>query len=193
MIHIDPIIDNILTWRIYTAPEGRQGRVIGGDKYIDHCDPNTEDFISTQSCQILTTRPASMGKRWWTVNSQHGGSGAAVLRFLSVIRQFERPELEKQRATFSQQRETSAEVTEMLKDLEDSLLRELSQSTGNMLDNTDLISTLDSTKVKASEVADKLKLGARTAKEIEYSREVYTSPAKLGAIIFFVLTDHRRP
>ena len=42
----------------------------------------------------------------------------------------------------------------LLKDLEDSLLRELAQSTGNMLDNVELISTLEETKTKASEVSD---------------------------------------
>ena len=40
----------------------------------------------------------------------------------------------------------------LLKDLEDSLLRELAQSQGNMLDNTELISTLEETKTKATEV-----------------------------------------
>lgn len=40
----------------------------------------------------------------------------------------------------------------LLKDLEDALLRELATSTGNMLDNTDLIQTLEETKSKASEV-----------------------------------------
>ena len=39
-----------------------------------------------------------------------------------------------------------------MKDLEDSLLRELATSTGNMLDNTELISTLEETKTKADEV-----------------------------------------
>jgi dynein heavy chain len=39
-----------------------------------------------------------------------------------------------------------------LKDFEDSLLRELATSTGNMLDNTELIKTLEETKTKATEV-----------------------------------------
>ena len=40
----------------------------------------------------------------------------------------------------------------LLKDLEDALLRELATSTGNMLDNEELVQTLEETKVKASEV-----------------------------------------
>ena len=40
----------------------------------------------------------------------------------------------------------------LLKDLEDTLLRELATSTGNMLDNEELVQTLEETKFKASEV-----------------------------------------
>jgi len=76
-----------------------------------------------------------------------------------------------------------------LKDLEDSLLRELAQSTGNMLDNVELINTLDETKTKASEVAEKLKLAAKTAEEVEKNRDFYRSVAKRGAILFFVLAE----
>ena len=41
----------------------------------------------------------------------------------------------------------------LLKDLEDTLLRELATSTGNMLDNEELVQTLEETKVKASEAS----------------------------------------
>ena len=41
----------------------------------------------------------------------------------------------------------------LLKDLEDTLLRELATSTGNMLDNEELVQTLEETKFKASEVS----------------------------------------
>lgn len=77
----------------------------------------------------------------------------------------------------------------LLKDLEDSLLRELATSTGNMLDNVELISTLEETKSKATEVGEKLKLGARTAEEIEKNRDSYRAAAKRGAILFFVLAE----
>lgn len=40
----------------------------------------------------------------------------------------------------------------LLKDLEDTLLRELATSQGNMLDNVELVQTLEDTKSKAVEV-----------------------------------------
>ena len=48
----------------------------------------------------------------------------------------------------------------LLKDLEDTLLRELAASTGNMLDNEELISTLENTKTKATEVGGAIVLEA---------------------------------
>ena len=58
---------------------------------------------------------------------------------------YERRELE-------EQREQTSENKNLLKDLEDSLLRELATSTGNMLDNVELVQTLEETKSKATEV-----------------------------------------
>lgn len=43
-----------------------------------------------------------------------------------------------------------------LKELEDTLLRELSNATGNILDNQELISTLESAKANATTVAAQL-------------------------------------
>lgn len=62
---------------------------------------------------------------------------------------FERHELEEQREHLIQE---TSENKNLLKDLEDSLLRELATSTGNMLDNVELVQTLEETKSKATEV-----------------------------------------
>jgi dynein heavy chain len=64
----------------------------------------------------------------------------------------ERPSLEEQREELIT--ETFANRN-LLKNLENSLLRELATCTGNMLDNTELIETLDETKSKANEVSVK--------------------------------------
>jgi len=66
-------------------------------------------------------------------------------QLLSVVIKVERPELEQRRESLIVETSTNKKL---LKDLEDSLLRELAQSTGNMLDNVELINTLDETKTK---------------------------------------------
>lgn len=70
-------------------------------------------------------------------------------QLLSVIMGFEKKELEEKREYLIQE---TSENKKLLKNLGDSLLRELATSTGNMLDNTELIFTLEKTKSKASEV-----------------------------------------
>jgi len=58
-----------------------------------------------------------------------------------------------------------------------------------MLDNVELVETLEETKAKALEVTDKLNLGIITGKEIEKHRDTYRPVARRGAILYFVLAD----
>lgn len=69
---------------------------------------------------------------------------------------YERRELEEQREHLIQE---TSENKNLLKDLEDSLLRELATSTGNMLDNVELVQTLEETKSKATEVSTSVQAG----------------------------------
>ena len=70
-------------------------------------------------------------------------------QLLSVIVGHEKKELEEDRERLIQE---TSDNKRLLKDLEDTLLRELATSTGNMLDNAELVQTLEETKSKASEV-----------------------------------------
>ena len=105
---------------------------------------------------------------------------------LSVIVKYERKELEEQRERLIQE---TSDNKGLLKELEDSLLRELATSKGNMLDNTELIETLEETKTKAGEIGEKLVQGAATSKEIDNIRNGYRPAARRGAVLFFVLLD----
>lgn len=98
----------------------------------------------------------------------------------------ERPDLEEQREFLVM--ETSSNKN-LLKNLEDSLLRELATSTGNILDNSELVETLEETKSKASEVILKLNLAEKTSVELDVLRNKFRPAATRGAILFFVLAD----
>ena len=74
----------------------------------------------------------------------------------------------------------SSQNKKLLKDLEDALLRELATSTGNMLDNVELVQTLEETKTKATEVMEKLTEAVRTSADIEKLRDGYRPAAKRG-------------
>ncbi len=200
--YIDPVIDNVLEKNIKGA-EGRQFIVLG-DKEVDY-DPNFRLYLNTKLPNPKLT-PAHFGKSM-VINYTVTLKGLED-QLLSVIVKYERKELEEQRERLIQEtrfekiflikfltkifkklKKYFSENKKLLKDLEDSLLRELATSTGNMLDNTELINTLEETKTKAFEVSEKLKLGAKTSKDIERLRDGYRPAAKRGAILFFVLAE----
>jgi dynein heavy chain len=66
-----------------------------------------------------------------------------------MVVSYERLDLEEQREKLIAE---TFENKNILKDLEDTVLRGLSTSTGNILDNTELVETLEETKRKAAEV-----------------------------------------
>lgn len=107
-------------------------------------------------------------------------------QLLGAVVKVERPDLEEQREALIT--ETSSNK-QLLKQLEDSLLLELTSSTGNMLDNIELIETLENTKTKATEVMNKLELAMETRKDIEILRNSYRAVSFRGADLFFILSD----
>ncbi|XP_071826175.1 dynein axonemal heavy chain 10-like isoform X2 [Apostichopus japonicus] len=178
--YIDPVIDNVLEKNI----KGQAGRefIMLGDKEVDY-DPNFRLYLNTKLSNPKYT-PSVFGKAM-VINYTVTLKGLED-QLLSVIVGFERKELEEQRERLIQE---TSENKKLLKDLEDSLLRELATSTGNMLDNVELVATLEETKSKASEVSEKLKLAATTAIDIDKLRDGYRPAAKRGAILFFVLSE----
>ncbi|KAK3777975.1 hypothetical protein RRG08_038771 [Elysia crispata] len=178
--YIDPVIGNVLEKNI----KGSQGRetVMLGDKEVDY-DRNFRLYLNTKLANPKLA-PNVFGSAM-VINYTVTLMGLED-QLLSVIVGYERRELEEQRENLIQ--ETSFNK-KLLYDLEDSLLRELAQSKGNMLDNVDLVQTLESTKTKASEVTYKLDLASRTAVDIEKTRDGYRPAAMRGAILFFVLAD----
>ena len=80
-----------------------------------------------------------------------------------------------------------AENKQTLQQLEDTLIRELSLAQGEIIDNDDLISTLEETKSSAEEIAQKLQSALVTKKDIDRARQDYLPVAKRGAILFFCI------
>lgn len=107
-------------------------------------------------------------------------------QLLGAVVTVERPDLEEQRETLIADMSANRQL---LKQLEDSLLLELTAATGNMLDNVELVETLENTKNKAAEVMEKLQMASETRQNIDILRNSYRSVAKRGADLFFILSD----
>ncbi|XP_059059014.1 dynein axonemal heavy chain 10 [Achroia grisella] len=178
--YIDPVVDNVLEKNIKV--ESGRTFVILGSSEVDY-DPNFRMYLTTKLANPQFN-PAAYAKAVvinYTVTVQ-----GLEDQLLSVVVRAERADLEEQRENLII--ETSANKS-LLSGLEDSLLRELATSTGNMLDNVELVNTLENTKSKAAEVMEKLELAEATTKDIEILRDGYRPVAKRGSILFFVLSD----
>lgn len=104
-------------------------------------------------------------------------------QLLNAVVEYERPELEEARKQLIT--ETSQnKIT--LKELEDTLLSELSKETDvPLVDNVELIDTLNTAKTKSVEISAALEKAKITNADIENNRASYKGTAWRGSILFF--------
>nr|XP_031841739.1 dynein heavy chain 10, axonemal [Nomia melanderi] len=177
---VDPVLDNVLSKNIQNV-NGRTF-VLFGDKEVDY-DPKFRMYLTTKISNPMFD-PALYAKA--TVINYMVTLGGLEDQLLSVVVRTERPDVEEQREKLIIE---TSENKNLLKQLEDSLLLEIASNQGNMLDNFDLVETLENTKSSADEVMRKLYLGEVTSADVNKLRDGYRPVAKRGAILFFVLAD----
>ena len=76
-----------------------------------------------------------------------------------------------------------------LVDLENKILYLLSSAKGSLLDDANLVETLQSSKVTSEEVTEQLKVAETTVEQIQEARESYRPCAIRSAILYFVVSD----
>ncbi|XP_078053365.1 dynein heavy chain 2, axonemal kl-2 [Augochlora pura] len=107
-------------------------------------------------------------------------------QLLGIVVRKEKPQLEEQKdhlvLTISTNKRT-------LKELEDRILYLLNVAGDNLLDDLDLLSTLQSSKATATSITESLIVSEQTEKEIDLARDEYRPCAQRAAILFFVLND----
>ncbi|KAL7022048.1 hypothetical protein ACKWTF_012111 [Chironomus riparius] len=178
--YIDPVIGNLLEKNFRL--QGKQAYVLLGDKEID-VDVNFRLYLTTKlSNPVLDP---SIYAKAVVINYAITIDGLENQLLAEVVK-VERSELEEQREMLIE--ETSINKS-LLSTHEDSLLRELANSSGNMLDNGELIQTLENAKTKAMEVTTKLNLAIETSRYIDEARNDYRPIASRGAHLFFVLSN----
>jgi dynein heavy chain len=177
---IDPVIDNVLEKNIKSA--GSRKFIQLGDKDVDY-DPNFRIYLTTK-LPNPSYSPKVFGSAM-VINYSVTFKGLQD-QLLNVVVAHDRRELEEQRERLVKE---MSQNKSLLQALEDTLLRELASSSGLMLDNVELIRTLEETKSKATEISQKLVLANSTSAEVEQSRDAYRPAAKCGAVLYFVLAE----
>jgi dynein heavy chain len=107
-------------------------------------------------------------------------------QLLADVVRLERPDLEQSRTKLIVQ---INEDKNQLKSIEDEILKLLFNSEGNILDNEQLIGTLQQSKVTSTAIGERLQQAEKTEASITEAREKYRPVALRGSVLFFVIAD----
>jgi hypothetical protein len=107
-------------------------------------------------------------------------------QLLGILAAEEKPELEEMKNKLIVE---SANNKKQLKDIEDKILKVLSSSQGNILEDETAIQILSSSKVLSEEIAAKQKVASDTEREIDATRDGYRPVAVHASIIFFCINE----
>ena len=98
----------------------------------------------------------------------------------------ERPELEQRKSDLLKQEE---ELKIQISNLEDTLLDQLNASTGNILENKELLDSLNQTKSKSATIETSLKESTVLQENLEKEGNIYLPLAEFASKLYFVIKD----
>ena len=105
-------------------------------------------------------------------------------QLLGLVVAKEKPELEEKRNQLIME---SAANVKQLKEIEDKILKVLSSSEGNILEDETAINVLSSSKILSQDISEKQKIA--TKKEIDDTRMGYHPVAEHSSILFFCISE----
>ncbi|KAI3375810.1 hypothetical protein L3Q82_004092 [Scortum barcoo] len=156
-----------------------------GDKEVEY-SPEFRFYITTKLSNPHYTPEIST--RTTIVNFAVKEQGLEA-QLLGIVVRKERPELEEQKDSLVI---SIASGKRSLQELEDEILRLLNEATGSLLDDVQLVNTLQTSKVTATEVSEQLESSEQTEIKIDSAREAYRPCAQRASILFFILNDMGR-
>jgi len=107
-------------------------------------------------------------------------------QLLGMVINLEKKELEEERNKLVEEVTTNKRD---MKQLEDDLLKRLTETQGSLVDDEGLITVLRETKKKSEDVTQKLQVAAETSVKINSAREEFRPIASRGSIIYFLIVE----
>jgi dynein heavy chain 2 len=179
---IEPILYPLIRKELMT--DGPKKTVQIGDKTVDYAD-NFQLFLLTRSSALRIPPDVAAHLTEISFTITRGGLEGQLL---GVTIQKEQPELEQQKVELLKQEES---LKLQLEELENTLLRNLAQSKGSLLDNKELIESLNQLKTQAQSIEDALQKSKQLSVDLDAKREVYRPLAAKGSAAFFLIKDLR--
>ncbi|KAG3118423.1 Dynein heavy chain 6, axonemal [Phytophthora idaei] len=177
---LEPSLEPILQKAIYK--QGGRLLIRLGDSDVDY-DPNFKLFLTTK-----LPNPHYLPEVYikvTVINFTVTMDGLEDQLLGDVVRH-ERPDIEEKKNRLVV---TMAQDKKQLKEIEDRILKQLSESSGNVLDDQDLIDTLQSSNVTSRIIKERVLESESTEIEINRAREEYRCVATRGSIIYFVVAN----
>ncbi|XP_078792424.1 dynein axonemal heavy chain 2 isoform X2 [Oryzias latipes] len=153
-----------------------------GDKEVEY-NPDFRFYITTKLSNPHYTPEVS--SKTTIVNFAIMEQGLEA-QLLGIVVRKERPELEEQKDTLVI---SIAAGKKSLQDLEDEILRLLNEATGSLLDDPQLVNTLQTSKETSAKVSENLERSQQTEQKIDSAREAYRPCAHRASLLFFILND----
>lgn len=173
---LDPVLEKAF------VKSGKGWKISLSDKDVDYCD--TFQLLMTSKLANPHFTP-EVSARVTIVDFTVTVKGLED-QLLGRVIQKEKAELQEQR---QQLMEEVNSYKKKIKALEDDLLARLSESSGNLLDDTSLVDMLAITKQTAHEVHEKLLNANETERRIVDACEEFRPVATRGSVIYFLITE----
>ncbi|OWK62944.1 Cytoplasmic dynein 2 heavy chain 1 [Lonchura striata] len=177
---VEPVLYPLL--RKDLIAQGPRYAIQIGEKLIDY-NEEFRLFLSTRNPNPFIPPDASS-----IVTEVNFTTTASGLRgqLLALTIQHEKPDLEEQKTKLLQQEE---EKKIQLAKLEDSLLETLATSQGNILENKDLIESLNQTKASSALIQESLAESFRLQSFLDKERDAYLPLAESASKMYFIISD----
>ncbi|XP_068037518.1 cytoplasmic dynein 2 heavy chain 1 isoform X5 [Anomalospiza imberbis] len=177
---VEPVLYPLL--RKDLIAQGPRYAIQIGEKLIDY-NEEFRLFLSTRNPNPSIPPDASS-----IVTEVNFTTTASGLRgqLLALTIQHEKPDLEEQKTKLLQQEE---DKKIQLAKLEDSLLETLATSQGNILENKDLIESLNQTKASSALIQESLAESFRLQSFLDKERNAYLPLAESASKMYFIISD----
>ena len=178
---LDAVLDPVLLRQVSQGPGGQMCVQIGDSSDVPW-DPNFRLFCTTRLANPHYLPEMCIKVSLLNFSITHRGLEDQLL--VDVVKN-ERPELESRR---DQLVLSIATDQSELSQLENEILGLLANAGGNILENEQLIDTLQKSKITSTNVKLRVAESVKVAAEVSVAREVYRKVAARGSILYFCVS-----
>uniref|UniRef100_A0A1I7SEA2 Cytoplasmic dynein 2 heavy chain 1 n=1 Tax=Bursaphelenchus xylophilus TaxID=6326 RepID=A0A1I7SEA2_BURXY len=178
--NLDPALVNLLRKEFFS--QGPRQVVQIGEKQID-VNENFKLYVCTRNEQLIAPGYVKNAVVMTNFSTTLAGLSSQIL---SLALNSERPDLEQQSVKLSSEAET---LNIQLAEIEQTLLNELASSEGSLLENRQLLDSLNQSKESAEKAEESLATLEKVRKEIDEQKRVYLPFSEKCSMLYFSFYD----